>query len=99
MMTDKERLFLGYLATEGYRDLKLLPGDRWAATFRFIFTEAIIVGRMFNPYDYEDRWCYSPGHAAAALDAWNGDGEPTGWHRHPDTGRRVAADGAEYVMP
>lgn len=26
--------------------------------------------------------------AVAALIAWNGEGEPSGWMRHPETGRR-----------
>lgn len=51
---------------------------------------------------YEDVWCYPSVPAAiAAMEAWDGEGEPTGWHRHPATGRRrPEGDPAkEYVHP
>lgn len=73
----------------GYGPIRWLPEDRWAATHRFMFTEAIIVGCLETVlYGYDDRWCFEPGSAAAALEAWSGEGEPEGWHRHPDSGRR-----------
>ena len=38
-------------------------------------------------YRFEDRWCYHSYDAAkAALDAWDGEGKPTGWHRDPASG-------------
>lgn len=38
---------------------------------------------------YDDVWQYqSIAHALEALLEWDGTGEPTGWHRHPATGRR-----------
>lgn len=67
---------------------------------RFMFTWAILAGMA--TWGYEDRWCYSSyAKARAALDAWDGaDGtEPSGWHRHPATGRRVDEDGRQYVAP
>jgi hypothetical protein len=74
----------------------------WVAPL--MFTSAVIVGPVGDHY-YDDRWCYTG--PLAALDAarawggpWNG-GEPTGWHRHPGTGRR-REDGdpeRETVMP
>jgi hypothetical protein len=39
-----------------------------------------------------DRYTCYPDYASAraALDAWDGRGEPQGWTRHPASGRRVA---------
>ncbi len=72
-------------------DMLLLRAD---GTVRLNFTHAILVGRIGNSVTYDDRWCYSTRAAAEeALEAWDGRGEPTGWHRHPATGRRVDKDG------
>ena len=61
-----------------------------------LFTHAIVSG--INAYGYEDRWCYeSYAEAKAALDAWDGTGEPNNWHRHPPSGRRRDKDGNETV--
>jgi hypothetical protein len=67
-----------------------------------LYTAAILVGRP-GVLTYDDRWCYhSPEAAMAAAKAWEGPwpgSEPTGWHRHPATGRR-RDDGqaaSEYV--
>ena len=83
--------FLRFLVANGYRDIRFLPGRRWASTFQFMFTAAIIVGRIGDRGGYGDRWCYhAHADAKAALLAWDGTGEPNGWHRHPATGRRIA---------
>lgn len=38
---------------------------------------------------YSDVWQYQSRDAAlAALQTWDGHGEPGGWYRHPATGRR-----------
>lgn len=82
----------------GYLHVRELPGRRWAAVAPLIYTAAVITGHMGDLHSYDDRWCYRDIDAArAALDAWDGTGEPAGWHRHPATGRRVAADGTESV--
>ena len=66
-----------------------------------MFTTAIIIGRLTLANFYQDRWCYhTADDAYAAALAWTGeypDTEPTGWHRHPTTGRRVDAHGRRYV--
>lgn len=95
--------FLMWLQGNGYEEPKPLkdkPG-RWAALQQFMFTWAIIEGQFGDYHGYEDRWCYSTREKAkAAFEAWNGIGEPTGWHRHPDSGRRVNLEtGEEYVEP
>lgn len=87
----------------GYTDVKLLSdGKRWAGLYQFMFTHAIIVGKLGDQTGYENRWCYADkSKALAALGAWNGKGEPTGWHRHPVSGRRRKGGDAstEYVDP
>jgi len=68
-------------------DLKFFSNGGDAAIMPLMFTHAIVSG--FTPWGYKDRWCYgSYEEARAALDAWDGVGEPDGWHRHPATGRR-----------
>jgi hypothetical protein len=82
--------FLHWLESEAhYSDARDLGDGRYAAIMPLMFTHAIIVGRIGNKSTYEDRWCYHGYEkAAAALEAWDGTGEPEGWHRHPNTGRR-----------
>lgn len=47
---------------------------------------------------YNDRWCYhNYTDAVKALNNWDGMGEPEGWHRHPNSGRRVDKDGKMYT--
>jgi hypothetical protein len=83
----------------GYRHVRILPdGRRWAAVCRFMFTTAVIVGRIGEILSYDDRWCYHDEQSAIeALEAWDGTNEPTGWHRHPATGRRFDKDGVLAV--
>lgn len=80
-----------------YRDIKTLPDGEYAGIYKFIYTWSIIYD--FNQYGYEDRWCYHTyEEAKKALDEWNGEGEPQGWHRHPRSGRRRDANGNEWVQ-
>lgn len=75
--------------------LKLFEGGGDAAIMPLAFTAAIVADLC--EWGYGDRWCYKTYDAAkAALDAWDGTGEPKGWHRHPATGRRVE-NGVEVV--
>jgi hypothetical protein len=69
----------------------------------FIFTVAILAD--LTEWGHGERWCYSTfDKALAALLEWKErglEGEPEGWHRHPDTGRR-RPDGdkaREYIDP
>ena len=83
----------------------IMPRHQYAAIHRFIFTWGIIVGDLFDDCGYSGRWCFDTFPAAAvALAAWRDSGfigEPSGWHRHPDTGRRRPEGDAsrEYVTP
>jgi hypothetical protein len=97
MIDERTRLrrtaeFLSWLVGDcGYRSPKLLPDGRYAAIEKKLFTHAIVVGQIGNRETYEDGWCYPTFDAAkVALGAWDGQGEPTGWTRHPATGRRVS---------
>lgn len=81
-----------------YTDLRFFANGRNAVIHRLMYTYALIADVSFS--GYEDRWCYgSYATAKAALDAWDGEGEPSGWHRHPDTGRRRpdGDEAREYV--
>lgn len=95
--------YLEWLTDEcGYRYARDLHNGRWAAVESLLFTGSLIVGRLGDMVGIDDRWCYRDVAAAkAALDAWDGNGEPTGWHRNPKTGRR-RPDGdelLEYINP
>ncbi|HVK80886.1 MAG TPA: hypothetical protein VM915_09745 [Verrucomicrobiae bacterium] len=93
------REFFNFMARNDYSHPVILADGSLAVVYRFVFTDAILIG--LNPYGYEDRFCFSPGKARAALDEWmrNGNAEPQGWHRHPPTGRRRPDGDAagEYV--
>jgi hypothetical protein len=65
------------------------PDGRRIAVIPLMYTAAVIIGRPHQATWYDDRWCYTSATAAlAAAQAWDGTGEPDGWHRHPPTGRR-----------
>lgn len=75
-----------------YSDMRVMPDGAFACVARFMFTYAIIYD--VNDWGYEDRWCYhSYEDARDALERWDGQAEPTGWHRHPSSGWRVNEDG------
>lgn len=84
-----ELAYMQWLVDEcGYRSPRPLGSGRYACIMPLMFTAAIIVGRV-GSMCYDNRWCFHSHDAAKrALDAWNGVGEPEGWHRHPTTGRR-----------
>lgn len=76
--------------------IKRFEDGEIAIITKMLFTYAILY--ELNPYGYGDRWCYRTAEAAlAALTEWDGTGDPQGWHRHPDSGRRVDEDGKTYV--
>jgi hypothetical protein len=76
--------------THGYEFYTRLPNGRDACITKMAFTYAILAD--LTEWGYGDRWCYeSIWDAMEALAEWSlrdGEGEPQGWHRHPDTGRR-----------
>jgi hypothetical protein len=83
--------FIEKMGEGTYSDVKFFPDGEVAWLARFIFTSAILYG--LEPFGHRDRWCYETmADARRALDEWNGQGEPEGWHRHPATGRRYYKD-------
>ncbi len=97
-MTD-EAYLLWLSATQGYHDPKLIrEGRMWAAiTDRLFGAASIIIGRVGDCLFVEGGWDYpSLPAATAALLAWDGEGEPEGWIRHPASGRRVCQTPGEY---
>ncbi len=78
----------------GYTDV-VKKNDRWIGLNRMLFTVALVYG--FDEVGYTHRFCYSDYRKAkAALDAWDGVGEPDGWHRALVAGkedRRIGKDG------
>jgi hypothetical protein len=100
----EELAWLADLASRnGYVAPAPMGNGRWCAIAPFAFTAGIITGRNGDNWGYADRWCYSDiGAALTALFDWAGKdfaGEPLGWHRHPDSGRRRPGGdpGEEYV--
>lgn len=93
-----EAAYLTWLVVEnGHMHVRPIPGKRYASVLRKAFTHAIVVGRMFDMSSTDDTWCYaSEADAKAALDAWDGQGEPQGWVRHPMSGRRVSQTADEF---
>ena len=70
---------------------KDLGGGIYAAVKPLLFHWTMIVGQVGDECGYDDRFCYADrAGAEAALAAWDGTGDPLGWHRHPNTGRHRA---------
>lgn len=82
----------------GYQNVRLLPEGRWAGIWSQMFSHAVIVGRVGSRLGIDDRWCYHDAATARmALQAWDGTGEPEGWHRHPRSGRRRVDQGMSTI--
>lgn len=82
----------GYLADMealGFAAIRQADAEHWVSLFRYMFTTAIVKGRIFDRTELVDRWCYSEAAAAVeAFAAWDGvTGEPDGWIKHPASGR------------
>ena len=60
----------------GYTDLRLISG-KMCGLYRFMFTTGLMVG--LDAAGYERRYCFeSREDALAALEAWDGEGHPSG---------------------
>jgi len=70
--------------------VKAMDDARYVAVVPMLFTWRLIVGQLEHVLlGHDDGWCYrTPMAALVAADAWSGEGEPVGWHRHPATDRR-----------
>ena len=85
--------FMRFLASKdggGCVEIKTISGgDIWIGYSRLIFHWTLKTGIVGDYFGYEDRWCYETEDGVRnAFHAWDGTGEPTGWRRHPKTGRR-----------
>lgn len=89
--------FLQWLIDEcRYRDPRPIGNSRYACIRPMVYTHAIITGRIGDRAEIDRHWCYHSYPAAKlALAAWDGTGEPAGWHRDPTTGRRISQRGDE----
>lgn len=77
-------------------------GERWVYVVRMAFNTRITIGPEYSAGWYDDCWCYETiGEAFLAAVAWNPDAElePSGWVKHPRSGRRRPGGDAaqEYV--
>jgi hypothetical protein len=64
---------------------------RYGMTKRLLFHYTLLSGPICDvETGYDKRWCYDADvtNVEKALAAWNGNGDPEGWHRDPNTGRR-----------
>ena len=63
----------------------------YVAIYPLMFHWTMIMGAI-GLDTYDERWCYgNRDMAAEALEEWmdrGWEGEPTGWNRHPPSGRR-----------
>lgn len=91
-----------YLRSNGYENVVVVNDTKWYATFKFMFTHAIISGKVGDMHSYDDRWCFhSEIGAISALAEMIQEGfenEPKGWHRHLPSGRRLNEDTGEYYV-
>lgn len=79
--------------------IRKLDDRRYVAIIPFIYTWGLVWGYLDEANTYEDRWCYETlPEALLAAEAWEGTGDPDGWHRHPASGRRRDGD-REWVNP
>lgn len=73
-----------------------LPDGRICCVHRLLYHYTLLVD--VNEWGYEDRYCYATRERAIeGFLAWDGTGDPEGWHRHPKTGRRRTDGGVEWV--
>jgi hypothetical protein len=90
--SSEDEAYLSWLRSpDGGRMVRVrdLGDGRYTGISPLLFHWTLKVGTIGDYFGYDDRWCYeTEGMAKAALEAWDGVGEPTGWHRHPYSGRR-----------
>lgn len=97
----EELAFMQWLKENGYKRVTPIGDGRWVALNQLAFHWSMLIGRIGDRMGYDDRYCYADYEKAVeGLDGWIANkfqGEPSGWHRHPLTGRRIAQDGTEYI--
>jgi hypothetical protein len=90
MPIESNEAFMAWLRNvNGFHACKSLGNGLYVGIKPLLFHWTMIVGEIGDRTTYADRWCYvNRSKAEAAIAAWDGFGEPQGWHRHPSTGRR-----------
>lgn len=91
-MTDAEQIIESMKQYPEYMFVQEKGDYGVACIIKLAFTYAILAEMHMD--GYEERWCYKDfASVKNAFDAWDGTTEPTGWHRHPKTGRRIDEHG------
>lgn len=82
-----------------YEALRRLPDGRIIGVHRLLYHYTLQVD--IDWCGYHERYCYATlDGAMKALREWDGAGDPEGWHRHPESGRRRDPEtGREWVAP
>jgi hypothetical protein len=66
-----------YLKSEGYYEIREIPGIGVCGLRKFIFTTGLVIGMDENLY--YGRYCYAKeSDASKALKEWDGKGDPSG---------------------
>lgn len=80
-----------------YVHMRTLPDGRVCGVHQLLFHWTLHVG--IHEFGYEERYCFDTfPRAVVGLESWSGEGDPEGWHRHPESGRRRdLATGREWV--
>lgn len=80
----EDQAFIDWLLTDdggNCVEYKRLGIGLYAAIKPLMFHWTMIVGQIGDLDGYEDRWCYANrAKAEAGLRAWDGAGDPVGWH-------------------
>ena len=84
-MTDTiDPILKEFLESEGYKDIRMIPGRGVCALFPYMFTVGIVYG--IDKHGYEGRYCYTRDQAilaAVVLSTWDGKEDPIGpWIKH-----------------
>lgn len=97
LRTAAAHIALPFDILDKYVALRVLPDGRICGVHRLLYHWTLHVD--IHEDGYEDRYCYATRElAVAALETWDGQGDPVGWHRHPRTHRRRdVLTGAEWI--
>lgn len=68
---------------------RVLPDGRILEAWGYLFnTRVTLTEPHMDGICWVDAWCYATRSAAEqAVATWDGEGEPTGWIKHPNSGR------------
>jgi hypothetical protein len=103
-MTDKQawHLYLGATSLSVIEPYKTFADG--TAVWCYLMMERqvrVCIGHVDDKTGFERAFCYATADEAfAAVDAWDGTGEPQGWYRSPTDGRRRRQGDAsrEYIL-